>query len=217
MKPKDYDHLPSDVLVKLSETAQGVQYSESFRARMKEAVEFRSLLLTESDRGCALMASAYLDELLKRHLQHYLVLTSELKKTMFNFNGSLGTFSSRINMSYAIGKLPRSYQKDLHRIRDIRNIFAHSAEPMAFDTLAISKICAKLICHPHPKTKEPRQIFITVTMGIMGFLDNHFNFDAPFKALRDLDLNKINSDFTAHQKRAEELLNTLVVNKKGES
>ncbi|BCK33297.1 hypothetical protein VCSRO96_3117 [Vibrio cholerae] len=73
---------------------------------IKKILEFRKTLNSETDRGCALMAAAYIDEKLGELLKAYLVDDPKIIERMFDFNGPFGTFSSRIDSTYSLGLLP---------------------------------------------------------------------------------------------------------------
>src|SRR5438876_8972547 len=93
--------------------------------RMREVFEFRQSLSDESDRGCALMAAAYLDAELDRLLRKYCVNNPNVQNDIFGSSRPLGTFSSRIDMCYLLGLLGPNAHRDLHLIRRVRNEFAH--------------------------------------------------------------------------------------------
>src|SRR4051812_2613930 len=100
------------------------------RERAKEVMDFRASITEETDRGAVLMAAAFLDEKLKELIQRRMVADKKVSRRAFEFNGPLGTFSSRIDFAYLIGLIPKNAQKDLHTIRAIRNQFAHQAAPL---------------------------------------------------------------------------------------
>ncbi|GAA4083465.1 hypothetical protein [Mucilaginibacter panaciglaebae] len=71
--------------------------------RYEEVMSFRQELTKETDRGCALMAGSFLEFELQKLIASKLVGTSKVINELFDFNGPLGTFSSRIKMSYSLG------------------------------------------------------------------------------------------------------------------
>ena len=102
-------------------------------ARMKEVMAFRTSITSESDRGAVLMSAAYLDDQLKELLEERLVEDKKISRRAFDFNGPLGTFSSRIDFAYLLGVIPKNARNDLHIIRAIRNQFAHHAAPLSYE------------------------------------------------------------------------------------
>jgi DNA-binding MltR family transcriptional regulator len=83
-------------------------------------------LKKESDRGCALVAAAYLENEINELLGGFFVEQgARARAALFDFNGPVGTFSSKIKMSAALGLIPEEIHSSLDLIRKIRNEFAH--------------------------------------------------------------------------------------------
>ena len=141
-----------------------------FLKNYDDAVAFRKTLAQESDRGCALMAASYLDDQLKILLESHLVEDKKISKELFEFNGALGTFSSRIEMSYMLGLLPSNVRKDLHIIRKARNHFAHSPSPMTFNDKELKEFCINLTMDGMPRLENPIAKFRRATMGILSII-----------------------------------------------
>ncbi|WP_050568895.1 MltR family transcriptional regulator [Vibrio jasicida] len=90
------------------------------------------VLKGESDRGAVLIAAAMLELGLAKLLRAKMLPSTSTKDPVFDNNGPLGTFSSKIEMSYRLGVITRK-QKDMFNIfRKIRNDFAHSADNISF-------------------------------------------------------------------------------------
>ena len=99
----------------------------------------------ESDRGCALVLAANLDNRLRTLLESFFVeLSTKKLNAVFEGNGCLATFSSRIKLSYALGLLGEDERHDLDIIRDIRNNFAHDESTITFTSKAVSDRCKSL-------------------------------------------------------------------------
>jgi len=81
----------------------------------------------ESERGTVLIASSYIDDLLKQMIEAFFVDVDE-KGSLLKSSGPLGAFSSRIDAAYCCGLLSQAEQKDCHIIRSVRNRFAHEVE-----------------------------------------------------------------------------------------
>jgi hypothetical protein len=126
----------------------------------------------ESDRACALMVAAYLEDELQRLLKAYFVDDPKAVGKLFDPMGPLGTFSATITMAYALGLIGPNVRHDLDLIRRIRNDFAHLSESLTFETPSIRDRCkdlhfAKRIFGSVPGRKSYYKTFTT----ICGYLD----------------------------------------------
>ena len=123
----------------------------------------------ESDRACALILAANLDNRLKDVLSAFFVVMSEnQEKEIFSGNGALSTFSSKIKLAYALGFLANDERHDLDIIRKVRNDFAHVEEGLDFSSEQIKSRCNSFIRiaemnRDYPKLRNessnPRGIF----------------------------------------------------------
>ena len=59
--------------------------------------------------------------------------------------GPLATFNAKIEMAYLLKIATKECRRVMHVIRRIRNEFAHSVEPIAFDDPKIKDMCSHLI------------------------------------------------------------------------
>jgi len=103
-------------------TAQ--RFYESFDAK-RRAVWDAWIGATPSDHAFALVTAAMLDNALKEGIRRVLVGPENIKEKLLGTDGSLGTFSSRINTGLALGLYGQKTHRDLDIIREIRNTFAH--------------------------------------------------------------------------------------------
>lgn len=134
-------------------------------------LKFRQELSKETDRGCALMAASFLDYTLEKTLRDKLVGNKNHLDRLFDFNGPLGTFSSRIKLSYSIGLIPKEIMNDLDLIRKVRNEFGHKYEPITFDTPLISNWLNNLKTHYFSKGEgRPRGKFTNTVLGVLAFI-----------------------------------------------
>jgi hypothetical protein len=101
-----------------------ITLKETVVANLATVMEFRHTLNSETDRGCALMAAAFLENELEKLLRKTLIGTNKQKDDLFMFNGPLGTFSAKIKIAYASGLLSENNFHDLELIRKIRMISA---------------------------------------------------------------------------------------------
>lgn len=135
-----------------------------------EYLNFRLHLDNESDRGCALMAAAFLDELLKDLLKAYLIDDSNSVQQLFSGTGALGTFSSRIELCYLLGLISASTKRDLTIIRKIRNDFAHVMDIIDFNHPPIASRCSSLHNYGFSEL-PPRKAFNRVAFAIGGLIN----------------------------------------------
>ncbi|WP_269686284.1 MltR family transcriptional regulator [Flavobacterium lacustre] len=138
--------------------------------RFPKIMEINRELQKESDRGCCLIASSLLDNELEQLLKCKLIGSKKHKDELFNFNGSIGTFSSKIKLSYSLGLICKEAFRDLEIIRKIRNEFGHSFEVISFDTIKISNEISKLKGQYYKSEIKGsnRQIFTNAFTGIIG-------------------------------------------------
>lgn len=135
----------------------------------KESMDFRNTLNAETDRGCALMAAAYLENRLELLIKAFLIEKAD--DDLFNFNGAFGTFSSKIHVAYALGLIPNNLYKDLDILRRIRNEFAHRAEPTDFTTSCVEN---RINAFHFVDTKDlprPRSKFTRTVMAMLAIID----------------------------------------------
>jgi DNA-binding MltR family transcriptional regulator len=79
----------------------------------------------QTDRGCALVAAAWVDDALAEYVRAVLRPDQHVSDQLFQSEGPLGTFSARIKIAYMFGLIERYEYEDLEIIRSIRNEFAH--------------------------------------------------------------------------------------------
>jgi len=131
----------------------------------REVLQLRQALTRETDRGCALTAAAYLDEMLTSLLTEYFVDHRKIVEQFFAPAGPLSSFSAKIDMSFALGLLSADARSSLHVLRRIRNDFAHVAAGVTFRDDAVASRCVSL-CGDSGLT--PRQRFIRGAMRLVG-------------------------------------------------
>jgi len=95
----------------------------------------------ESDLGCALIVTAFIENSLMTLLRKFLIegATSE---NMFKAGGSLGDSAKCADMAYSLGLIDKTMLKTLKAVGDIRNIFAHSPELLDFNHVNVkAQVC----------------------------------------------------------------------------
>ncbi|SPR97363.1 MltR family transcriptional regulator [Cupriavidus taiwanensis] len=134
---------------------------------IKTYMKFRRLLSEESDRGCALVGAAYLDEEITKLLRSRMVENKSNSDALLNQGRPIGTFSAKIRVAYAMGLIPEDVFRDISAIREIRNKFAHLHGPLSFDDQSIRDQCRSLrTAIPSKKDSSPRARFIHVVTTV---------------------------------------------------
>jgi hypothetical protein len=103
-------------------------------------------LYGDSDRATAVVLGSIVETSLERLLKTSIRndLNSQDKRQIFDFEGALGTFSSRTIMAYAMKLIGPKARADLDLIRLLRNEFAHSRIPFNFETPEVKAVCDHL-------------------------------------------------------------------------
>lgn len=142
------------------------------KENLVEYLTFRNELTRESDRGSALLAASYIDALLEKVLKVKMIGNKKHLENLFDANGPLGSFSSRINIAYSVGLITKNHHNDLHLIRKIRNVFGHSPSIIGFSDERIASQCKSLKCVTRENALRPRQIFNTSVSFLVGTLES---------------------------------------------
>ena len=97
-------------------------------------------LLNESDKGCLLLAAGIFDRKLEGiiAIAIFSILKGKppkdfLKDSLFGDNGTLHTFSSKINIAHAFSLISRKEFDALHLLRKLRNEAAHCYFDFSFN------------------------------------------------------------------------------------
>jgi hypothetical protein len=80
---------------------------------------------SESDRACAVLGAALVDERLKHLFDRRLHFDNT---ELLSHHGVFGSFSARIKVARALDWIDDDVHSDLKQVRDIRNKFAHHAD-----------------------------------------------------------------------------------------
>jgi DNA-binding MltR family transcriptional regulator len=175
-----------------------------------KVAEFRASLDKESDRGCALLAAAYLEYELGMLIQVFLIDDATLVKDFFRGTGPLATFSARIDTAYLFGLIPRAVRQDLHLIRKIRNDFAHHPEQIEFTESSIASRCGQLQHDAFQQQLAPRATFIRVVMGVLGYIHAVSHTAKRPEVPPDLQLNR--EDLLVFSQKVRETINRVSMN-----
>jgi DNA-binding MltR family transcriptional regulator len=158
-----------------------LQSEEQQKINIKNVLAFRKLLTDETDRGCALYASAFLDKALSELISTFLVDDKKKQSELFEGNAPLSSFSARIKMAFYLGKISKIEKRDFDLIRKIRNEFAHNAEEINFDKENIRNQCRELSFSYHPKEHRSRGHFTAACLGLLANIHNETQSAKAFK------------------------------------
>ena len=110
-----------------------------------EILRFGTVLLNESDRGCVLAVSAYLEESVRESLcarcQELSEATdSDLGKVFKDFDSQFASFVSCIRLAFALGVIDREMELSLREFAAMRNGFAHRSGPKRITEHQVRKV-----------------------------------------------------------------------------
>jgi len=135
------------------------------------------------------MAAAYLDAELEKLLRKYFVNNDAVQTEILRQSGPLGSFSSRIDMTYLLGLIGVNARRDLHLIRKIRNQFGHVSTPLDFNDAAVASRCDELYHDLYENTVSPRRKFIRSALGVLGIIHAGLHSIEPLKEATDVSLD----------------------------
>lgn len=135
---------------------------------------YATSLWSENDRGVIILSGSAIEELLEREIRKLMPqLNSDERSYLFDFNGPIGTFSSKIRMANALGIISRQIYRKIDLIREMRNSCAHSRQPLTFQS---PPIFDAVVCLVHdlrmtlPAREDndgTRKTFVTACLLIM--------------------------------------------------
>jgi DNA invertase Pin-like site-specific DNA recombinase len=99
-----------------------------------------------SDRSATILVAAHVDVALSSFIEAALLLSPEEEalKPLYERDGALSTFFSKIHLGYAMSLYDDKTRDDLEVIRKVRNAFSHVRRSINFNTSEIVKECEKL-------------------------------------------------------------------------
>lgn len=159
-------------------------------------------LVGASDRACAILGGAVVDQVLVFQLHGAMreLSRKEFLELFFDNRALLQTMAARIDLSYALSLNERHEIVQLHAIRRIRNAFAHALRPISFATKLVERECAKLSESYFAKDPsiadlpESRRRFIGICAGIYGHFHNKTDrpphYEATLRYLKSPDLSE---------------------------
>jgi len=105
-----------------------------------ESVQLYDVLNHESDLGCVLIATGYLDYALAGLLKRHFVESKLVPKLLDPPGGTLSTYAARSDLAYCLGLIPKGLYRNLETIGKIRNAFAHSYLSVGLDSNEIAEL-----------------------------------------------------------------------------
>jgi hypothetical protein len=115
----------------------------------------------QTDRGAAIIGAALVESLLRQALESRMrvrtLLEKRTAKGLFGTMGPLSSFSAKIDLGLVLGLYSEDVRGDLHRLREVRNQFAHEEAPRDFAHPKIAEHCTRFWL--------PYNLFIVATRG----------------------------------------------------
>jgi hypothetical protein len=99
---------------------------------------------SETDRGAAILAAAYLDDRLREAISARFYNRGRTAAELLGPNGYLGQYAAKCKIAYCLGLYGKTILSDLTIIGKIRNLFAHSKQLLQFTDPNITDLCDKL-------------------------------------------------------------------------
>jgi hypothetical protein len=121
--------------------------------------------------GAIVGASIVAEELRGALLSRMRPLSKSLERQLFEGYGPHSSLSSRIDIAFALGIVPRESRDDMNTIRGIRNAFAHSKKILHFTDPEIAERCRKLRAWDASKT-DLQAVYMESLKEIIAFLED---------------------------------------------
>jgi hypothetical protein len=132
-----------------------------------------------ADYAITLICQTFVERALEIAILAYLAPDDEeANKRIFNYDhrGPISDFSAKIKMGYVLGIFGKTTRSDLDLIREIRNAFAHSLQPISYKTKEVTDMCDRLAIQSMVRitvaghTPTARQRYISATTILAGRL-----------------------------------------------
>lgn len=149
----------------------------------------------ESDRGVMILAATMVEDALVTALQRELkhANTSEMRDKLFGGDGPLSSFSKRISFAQAMGMAPKEVCKQMHTVREVRNVAAHAHVDVDFSVQQIKDALGSMLDDEKAVDLEtwPRDYVRSFYLNLCGYMADSVlgpiggpSMDAIFIALR---------------------------------
>jgi mannitol operon repressor len=116
---------------------------------------FLDSLHAETDRGSALSAASFSEELLKSILLAFMAEVPATGDLISGFEAPIGTFSAKIKLTFALGLIDLELYRGLDAVRKIRNAFAHQWTPVSFNEQPVPDLINNIPDHPIISSASP--------------------------------------------------------------
>jgi hypothetical protein len=125
----------------------------------KEVKSIFGDLKDEPDRVVAIVASALAESFLERTIIAHLATSDpNLIGELFKSRGPISEFHAKILIAEAFGLIPPNAAKEFHRIKRIRNVFAHAIISVSFETEEIAKEVDDFLMHKAMEQTKSTQV-----------------------------------------------------------
>jgi len=161
-------------LASVESVRSNIRSLQETHPHLKDFDEFLGEFNKETERGAALAAAAFLDDLLGQILKAFLIDDEPADKLLSGFGAPLSSFSTRIAMVRALGLLNEVECRECELIRKVRNEFAHKVK-MTFDDKRVAGLCSGMEYRARPYgdvTVSTRGAFTTAAVGLILSLTN---------------------------------------------
>ncbi|ESX87004.1 hypothetical protein [Mesorhizobium sp. LNJC405B00] len=123
----------------------------------------------ESDRGAIILAATNVEDMLELRILEKLPalrVDETARKSVFEQDGPVSTFSRKILMAYSMGIIDKPYRKLIDLVREIRNACAHSRQPISLEVPELQEACKVVISDiwPDIKDHDPKTIRMAFVM-----------------------------------------------------
>ncbi|NQU05909.1 MAG: hypothetical protein HQ568_07435 [Calditrichaeota bacterium] len=97
----------------------------------------------ETDLACVIIGASYIDVCLGALLQEHFISKS-VANNLLRADGPLGNISARSDIAYCLNLISKEHYKDIRKIAEIRNRFAHNHLHLSFGDSEVQELSRKL-------------------------------------------------------------------------
>jgi mannitol operon repressor len=154
--------------------ATAIGHARELQPHLRPFADFLEEFNGETERGAALTAAAFLDDLLRNVIEAFLIRNRSGKSLTDGFNAPLGTLSSRIAACHAMGLISDGEFQECELMRKIRNEFAHKMKT-SFGAEPVRSMCGAMH-YSVPGEKSPRGQFTSSAVVMLMRLTNRAHY-----------------------------------------
>jgi|SRR5918996_2235403 hypothetical protein len=171
-----------------SASAEGETLIRTIPPEVRAHFEMWGEILSETDRGAAILGAAYLDARLKDAIRIRFCNRGGTASDLLKPNGYLGQYSAKCQIAYCLGLYGKTTFSNLNIIGQIRNTFAHSKDVLRFTDHTIAKLCNGLKASAIPyfeisQASQPRNRYLHTVQCIGLILASEMTRDDQPKLL----------------------------------